>query len=67
LEWDGEGTGGVKIVAEWSGEGDDTMEGARHAIWLDQAGVCLLLRHRMILICDFRRMFNFHFHIGIVG
>lgn len=34
------GDGGVKIVAKWSGEGNDTMEGASHAISLDR--VCLL-------------------------
>jgi len=37
LEWDGPGKGGIKIVAEWSGkgQGDNTMDGASHAVWLD--------------------------------
>jgi len=47
LEWNGWGTGGVKIVAQWpdantaasgardqSGEGEK-IRGASHAIWLD--------------------------------
>jgi carboxy-cis,cis-muconate cyclase len=46
LEWDGWAKGGVKIVAEWpsvgdgstsigSTEGDERIQGASHAIWLD--------------------------------
>jgi hypothetical protein len=48
LEWDGEGTGDVKIVAKWLGKGDDAME--------DLVGLegCSLLR-RTILICNLRR------------
>lgn len=32
LEW---GVEGVKIVAEWSGDGYSPMDGASHAVWLD--------------------------------
>lgn len=42
LEWDGWGTGGVKVVAEWPSERDEMqdsnaekIQGASHAIWLD--------------------------------
>lgn len=46
LEWDGWGTGGAKIVAEWPSVSDGTapsvgseegenVQGASHAIWLD--------------------------------
>ncbi|KJA21800.1 hypothetical protein HYPSUDRAFT_41660 [Hypholoma sublateritium FD-334 SS-4] len=42
LEWDGWGTGGVKVVAEWPSDADELqdssaekIQGASHAIWLD--------------------------------
>jgi carboxy-cis,cis-muconate cyclase len=35
LEWNGEGTGGVNIVTHWPSEGQESMDGASHAIWLD--------------------------------
>ena len=34
----GMGSGSGKIVAKWSGEGDDAME-ASHAAWLGKTGV----------------------------
>jgi carboxy-cis,cis-muconate cyclase len=35
LEWNGEGTGGIKIVTAWSSEGGVSLDGASIAIWLD--------------------------------
>ena len=44
LEWDGWGTGGIKVVAEWPSGADELhsqdhdverIQGASHAIWLD--------------------------------
>ena len=38
LEWNGEGSGGIKVAAEWSGRESDNavgMDGASHAVWLD--------------------------------
>ncbi|KAG6871825.1 hypothetical protein C0995_016114 [Termitomyces sp. Mi166 len=36
LEWDGWGTGGVKVVAGWPRPGEgERMEGGSHAVWLD--------------------------------
>jgi hypothetical protein len=37
------GDGGVKIVAKWSGKGNDMMDGASHAILLDR--VCLFITY----------------------
>jgi hypothetical protein len=36
LEWNGEGTGVVNIVAQWSSEGGESIDGASYLVGLEE-------------------------------